>query len=169
MRRIRESSRTKLSRTLRAHHPESGTQLAMGLTCDSPPCTVSEGRTGGGTGEGGGWGVAGGWGTVGGKPMMGGVSEPSVGVADRPGLLMVIVDVLTGMFVSVTSAEIDTEGVVAKDVFTVSYHGGPLDVEMITLTLNALNYTLSRARDRSRGQLLVPRGILYRGRGGLLV
>ncbi|CAI7804988.1 unnamed protein product [Closterium sp. NIES-53] len=73
------------------------------------------------------------------------------------------------MFVSVTSAEIDTEGVVAKDVFTVSYHGGPLDVEMITLTLNALNYTLSRARDRSRGQLLVPRGILYRGRGGLLV
>ncbi|CAI7917846.1 unnamed protein product, partial [Closterium sp. NIES-53] len=59
-------------------------------------------------------------------------SEPSVGVADRPGLLMVIVDVLTGMFVSVTSAEIDTEGVVAKDVFTVSYHGGPLDVEMIT-------------------------------------
>ncbi|CAI5990246.1 unnamed protein product [Closterium sp. NIES-65] len=35
-------------------------------------------------------------------------------------------------------------GVVAKDVFTVSYHGGPLDDEMTMLTLNALNYTLSR-------------------------
>ncbi|CAI5998544.1 unnamed protein product [Closterium sp. NIES-65] len=77
-----------------------------------------------------------------------------VEVADRPGLLMVIVDVLTGMFVSVMSAEIDTEvgvtsaeivteGVVAKDVFTVSYRGGPLDDEMTTLTPNALNNTLS--------------------------
>ncbi|CAI5974088.1 unnamed protein product [Closterium sp. NIES-64] len=82
-------------------------------------------------------------------------SELRVEAADRPGLLMEIVDVLTGMSISVTSAEIDTEvgvtsaeidteGVVAKDVFTVSYHGGALDDEMTTLTLNALNYTLSR-------------------------
>ncbi|CAI5537220.1 unnamed protein product, partial [Closterium sp. Naga37s-1] len=146
-------------------------QLAMGLTCDSPLCKVSEGRVagigawcwvlgawcwvvgagwwvlGGGclvwvVGAWSGWwvlGLGGGclvWVVVGawsGWWVLGSTgSEPSVRVADRPGLLMVIVDVLTGMFVSVTSAEIDTEGVVAKDVFTVSYHGGPLDVEMIT-------------------------------------
>ncbi|CAI5511746.1 unnamed protein product [Closterium sp. Naga37s-1] len=126
-------------------------QLAMGLTCDSPLCKVSEGRVAG-IGAwcwvlgawcwvvGAGWWVLGGgclvWvvGAWSGWWVLGSTgSEPSVRVADRPGLLMVIVDVLTGMFVSVTSAEIDTEGVVAKDVFTVSYHGGPLDVEMITV------------------------------------
>ncbi|CAI5984719.1 unnamed protein product [Closterium sp. NIES-64] len=122
-----EAIRGTIIANLLKYHPESGTQLAMGLTCDSPPCnssvptrmaiTALPDNTG---------------------------SELRVEAADRPGLLMEIVDVLTGMSVSVTSAEIDTEGVVAKDVFTVSYHGGPLDDEMTTLTLNALNYTLSR-------------------------
>ncbi|CAI5461388.1 unnamed protein product [Closterium sp. Yama58-4] len=41
------------------------------------------------------------------------------------------------------AAEIHTEGVVAKDVFTVSYHGGPLDDEMTTLALNAIHYTFA--------------------------
>ncbi|CAI5991942.1 unnamed protein product [Closterium sp. NIES-64] len=122
-----EAIRGTIIANLLKYHPESGTQLAMGLTCDSPPCnssvptrmaiTALPDNTG---------------------------SELRVEAADRPGLLMEIVDVLTGMSISVTSAEIDTEGMVAKDVFTVSYHGGPLDDEMTTLTLNALNYTLSR-------------------------
>ncbi|CAI5974092.1 unnamed protein product [Closterium sp. NIES-64] len=167
------------------HLQESGTQLAMGLTCDSPPCNVREGRVAG---------------TGGSKLSVEAASRPvihacifsphvcshpsqasvpthmtltplsdssgsessvptrmaitalpentsselRVEATDRPGLLMEIVDVLTGMSISVTSKEIDTEGVVAKDVFTVSYHGGPLDDEMTTLTLNALNHTLSR-------------------------
>ncbi|CAI5495041.1 unnamed protein product [Closterium sp. Naga37s-1] len=67
-------------------------------------------------------------------------SSLRVEAADRPGLLMVIVDVLTGMSVSMTSAEIDTEGVVAKDVFMVSYHGGPLDDEMITSCTTAVSH-----------------------------
>ncbi|CAI7933103.1 unnamed protein product, partial [Closterium sp. NIES-54] len=110
-----EAIRGTIIANLLKYHPESGTQLAMGLTCDSPPCnssvptrmaiTALPDNTG---------------------------SELRVEAADRPGLLMEIVDVLTGMSVSVTSAEIDTEGVVAKDVFTVSYHGGPLDDEMTT-------------------------------------
>ncbi|GJP71326.1 hypothetical protein CLOP_g8637 [Closterium sp. NIES-67] len=122
-----EAIRGTIISNLLKYHPESGSQLAMGLTCDSPPCnpgiptrlslTPLPDATG---------------------------SKLRVEAADRPGLLMEIVDVLGGMSVSVTSAEIDTEGVVAKDVFTVSYHGGPLDEEMTTLTLNALNYTLSR-------------------------
>ncbi|CAI6012581.1 unnamed protein product [Closterium sp. NIES-65] len=138
------------------HLQESGTQLAMGLTCDSPPCNVREGR------------VAGTGASVPTHMTLTPLSDSSgsessvptrmaitalpentsselrVEATDRPGLLMEIVDVLTGMSISVTSKEIDTEGVVAKDVFTVSYHGGPLDDEMTTLTLNALNHTLSR-------------------------
>ncbi|CAI5503177.1 unnamed protein product, partial [Closterium sp. Naga37s-1] len=122
-----EAIRGTIISNLLKYHPESGTQLAMGLTCDSPPCNASVPTRMALTP----------------LPDNSG-SELRVEAADRPGLLMEIVDVLTGMSVSVTSAEIDTEGVVAKDVFTVSYHGGPLDDEMTTLTLNALNYTLSR-------------------------
>ncbi|CAI5459611.1 unnamed protein product [Closterium sp. Yama58-4] len=122
-----EAIRGTIIANLLKYHPESGSQLAMGLTCDSPPCNASVPTRMALTP----------------LPDNSG-SELRVEAADRPGLLMEIVDVLTGMSVSVTSAEIDTEGVVAKDVFTVSYHGGPLDDEMTTLTLNALNYTLSR-------------------------
>ncbi|CAI5991944.1 unnamed protein product [Closterium sp. NIES-64] len=127
----------------------------MGLTCDSPLCKQQQ------RAEGGGGRPAIDASMIAPSPFLGAPTphgpafqstRPSrtarqraerVEVADRPGLLMVIVDVLTGMFVSVMSAEIDTEGVVAKDVFTVSYRGGPLDDEMTTLTPNALNNTLS--------------------------
>ncbi|CAI5461390.1 unnamed protein product [Closterium sp. Yama58-4] len=111
-----EAIRGTIIANLLKYHPESGTQLAMGLTCDSPPCNASVPTRMALTP----------------LPDNSG-SELRVEAADRPGLLMEIVDVLTGMSVSVTSAEIDTEGMVAKDVFTVSYHGGPLDDEMTTV------------------------------------
>ncbi|EAY82291.1 hypothetical protein OsI_37501 [Oryza sativa Indica Group] len=47
--------------------------------------------------------------------------------ADRPGLLLEIVKIITDVNVDVESAEIDTEGLVAKDKFHVSYRGAKLN------------------------------------------
>lgn len=62
---------------------------------------------------------------------------------DRPGLLVDIVRVLKDINLNVVSAEIDTEGPLAKDEFFVTYHGEPLSSNMVTLTTNALQYYLS--------------------------
>ena len=42
-------------------------------------------------------------------------------------------------------AQVDTEGVVAKDTFYVTYHGEPLGSSMTQLVTNALQYYLSLA------------------------
>ena len=42
-------------------------------------------------------------------------------------------------------AQVDTEGVVAKDTFYVTYHGEPLGPSMTQLVTNALQYYLSLA------------------------
>ncbi|XP_058107325.1 ACT domain-containing protein ACR12 isoform X2 [Magnolia sinica] len=47
--------------------------------------------------------------------------------ADRPGLLMEIIKIMADINISVESAEIDTEGLVAKDKFHVSYRGAALN------------------------------------------
>lgn len=39
--------------------------------------------------------------------------------------------------------QVDTEGVVAKDTFYVTYHGEPLGSSMTQLVTNALQYYLS--------------------------
>ncbi|KAL9274141.1 ACT domain-containing protein [Drosera capensis] len=50
--------------------------------------------------------------------------------ADRPGLLLEIIKILADINIDVISAEIDTEGLVAKDIFHVSYRGAALNSSM---------------------------------------
>ncbi|KAG2432723.1 hypothetical protein HYH02_012857 [Chlamydomonas schloesseri] len=63
--------------------------------------------------------------------------------SDRPGLLVDIVRVLKDINLNVVSAEIETEGALAKDEFFITYHGEPLNPPMVTLVTNALQYYLS--------------------------
>ena len=72
-------------------------------------------------------------------------SELYIETTDRPGLLTAIVGVLKDISVNVVSAEVDTEGAVAKDTFFVTYHGEPLNGSMCTLAQNALQYYLSQS------------------------
>eukprot|EP00798_Chlamydomonas_sp_ICE-L_P001942 gene1942-33353_t len=62
---------------------------------------------------------------------------------DRPGLLIDIVHVLKDINLNVVSAEVDTIGSQAVDIFFLTYHGEPLSSSMITLTTNSLQYYLS--------------------------
>uniref|UniRef100_I1NFC6 ACT domain-containing protein ACR n=1 Tax=Glycine max TaxID=3847 RepID=I1NFC6_SOYBN len=55
--------------------------------------------------------------------------------ADRPGLLVEIIKVIADVNIDVESAEIDTEGLVAKDTFHVSYGGAALNSSMSQVTL----------------------------------
>lgn len=70
-------------------------------------------------------------------------SEVWVDTPDRPGLLTAIVSTLKDLNVNVISAEVDTEGDQAKDMFYVTYHGDPLPPPMVQLVTNALQYYLS--------------------------
>ena len=70
-------------------------------------------------------------------------SELFVDTPDRPGLLTAIVGTLKDLNVNVISAEVDTEGDQAKDMFYVTYHGDPLPPPMVQLVTNALQYYLS--------------------------
>ncbi|XP_006663822.3 ACT domain-containing protein ACR12-like [Oryza brachyantha] len=64
--------------------------------------------------------------------------------ADRPGLLLEIVKIITDVNVDVESAEIDTEGLVAKDKFHVSYRGAKLNSSLSQVLVNCLRYYLRR-------------------------
>jgi len=68
----------------------------------------------------------------------------SVETADRPGLLLEILKVICDISVYVESAEIDTEGLVAKDKFHVTYHGEHLSPSMEEVLTNSLRYYLRR-------------------------
>ena len=72
-------------------------------------------------------------------------SELTIVTTDRPGLLTDIVGILKDISVNVVSAEVDTEGRIARDSFFVTYHGEPLNSSMVTLAQNALQYYLSQA------------------------
>ncbi|KMT17755.1 hypothetical protein BVRB_2g035050 isoform A [Beta vulgaris subsp. vulgaris] len=50
--------------------------------------------------------------------------------ADRSGLLMEVIKIMADINVDVESAEIDTEGLVAKDKFHVSYRGAALNTSL---------------------------------------
>jgi len=65
--------------------------------------------------------------------------------ADRPGLLVDIVKVLIDLSIEVVSAEVDTEGLVVKDAFFITYRGESLNSSMVTLVENALSYYLNLA------------------------
>ncbi|ONM62453.1 ACT domain-containing protein ACR12 [Zea mays] len=64
--------------------------------------------------------------------------------ADRPGLLLEIIKIIADTNIDVESAEIDTEGLVAKDKFHVSYRGGKLNSSLSQALTNCLRYYLRR-------------------------
>ncbi|KAF5470149.1 hypothetical protein F2P56_010682 [Juglans regia] len=64
--------------------------------------------------------------------------------ADRPGLLVEIIKIIADINIEVESAEIDTEGLVAKDKFHVSYRGAALNCSLSQVLVNCLRYYLRR-------------------------
>jgi len=64
--------------------------------------------------------------------------------ADRPGLLMEVVKAIADINVSVESGEFDTEGLLAKAKFHVSYHGSSLSDSLKEVLINSLRYFLRR-------------------------
>ncbi|PIA28281.1 hypothetical protein AQUCO_07200141v1 [Aquilegia coerulea] len=64
--------------------------------------------------------------------------------ADRPGLLLEIIKIMADINVNVESAEIDTEGLVAKDTFHVNYRGAALNSSLSQVLINCLRYYLRR-------------------------
>ncbi|KAL6640415.1 hypothetical protein ACP70R_021538 [Stipagrostis hirtigluma subsp. patula] len=64
--------------------------------------------------------------------------------ADRPGLLVEMIKIIADTNIDVESAEIDTEGLVAKDKFHVSYRGAKLDSSLSQVLINTLRYYFRR-------------------------
>lgn len=64
--------------------------------------------------------------------------------ADRPGLLLEIIKILADINLTVESAEIDTEGLIAKDKFHVSYRGAALNDSLSLVLINSLRYYIRR-------------------------
>lgn len=67
-----------------------------------------------------------------------------VETADHPGLLVDLVKVITDINVSVESGEFDTEGLLAKAKFHVSYRGRSLIKPLQQVVANSLRYFLRR-------------------------
>lgn len=67
-----------------------------------------------------------------------------VNTVDRPGLLTDIVKLLKDINLNVVSAEVDTVGRNAVDIFNITYHGEPLPEAMRQLAVNTLQYYLSK-------------------------
>ncbi|XVE90888.1 hypothetical protein DITRI_Ditri20bG0112400 [Diplodiscus trichospermus] len=68
----------------------------------------------------------------------------SIETADRPGLLVEVIKIIADINIDVESAEIDTEGLVAKDKFHVSYRGAALNSSLSQVLVNCLRYYLRR-------------------------
>ncbi|KAL2557905.1 ACT domain-containing protein ACR12 [Forsythia ovata] len=64
--------------------------------------------------------------------------------ADRPGLLLEIIKIMADININVESAEIEMEGLVAKDKFHVSYRGAALNSSLSQVLVNCLRYYLRR-------------------------
>lgn len=67
-----------------------------------------------------------------------------VETADRPGLLVDLVRIITDINVAVKSGEFDTEGLLAKAKFHVSYNGKALIKPLQQVLENSLRYSLRR-------------------------
>ncbi|KAJ9567871.1 hypothetical protein OSB04_003837 [Centaurea solstitialis] len=68
----------------------------------------------------------------------------SVETADRPGLLVDLVKIVTDINVAVESGEFDTEGLLAKAKFHVNYKGKALIKPLQQVVANSLRYFLRR-------------------------
>ncbi|KQJ95750.1 hypothetical protein BRADI_3g18820v3 [Brachypodium distachyon] len=64
--------------------------------------------------------------------------------ADRPGLLVDLVKIIADINITVQSGEFDTEGLLAKAKFHVSYRGKPLIKALQQVLANSLRYFLRR-------------------------
>ncbi|XP_065869775.1 ACT domain-containing protein ACR12 [Euphorbia lathyris] len=64
--------------------------------------------------------------------------------ADRPGLVVEIMKIMADINLDVESAEIETEGLRAKDKFHVSYRGAALTSSLSQVLVNCLRYYLRR-------------------------
>ncbi|KAF7814508.1 ACT domain-containing protein ACR11 [Senna tora] len=67
-----------------------------------------------------------------------------VETADRPGLLVDLVKIITDINISVESGEFDTEGLLAKAKFHVSYQGKAIIQPLQQVLANSLRYFLRR-------------------------
>ncbi|KAJ1267894.1 hypothetical protein BS78_07G093900 [Paspalum vaginatum] len=67
-----------------------------------------------------------------------------VETADRPGLLVDLVKIISDINITVQSGEFDTEGLLAKAKFHVSYRGKPLMKALEQVLSNSLRYFLRR-------------------------
>ncbi|KAH9667652.1 ACT domain-containing protein ACR11 [Citrus sinensis] len=67
-----------------------------------------------------------------------------VETADRPGLLVDLVKIITDINVNVESGEFDTEGLLAKAKFHVSYKGKAIIKPLQQVLANSLRYFLRR-------------------------
>ncbi|XWS18119.1 hypothetical protein CRYUN_Cryun32bG0014500 [Craigia yunnanensis] len=75
-------------------------------------------------------------------------SDPSllyVETADRPGLLVDLVKTITDISIAVESGEFDTEGLLAKAKFYVSYWGKAIIKPLQQVLANSLRYFLRRS------------------------
>ncbi|XP_043720156.1 ACT domain-containing protein ACR12-like [Telopea speciosissima] len=68
----------------------------------------------------------------------------SIETADRPGLILEIIKIMADININVESAEIDTEGLIGKDKFHVSYRGAALNSSLSQVLINCLRYYLRR-------------------------
>lgn len=68
----------------------------------------------------------------------------TIKTADKPGLLTEIIQIMNDININVESAEIDTQGLVAKDKFHVNYHGQALSKSLAEVLTNCLRYHLRR-------------------------
>lgn len=67
-----------------------------------------------------------------------------VEAADRPGLLVDLVRIITEINITVQSGEFDTEGLLAKAKFHVSYKNKPISKSLEQVLANSLRYYLRR-------------------------
>lgn len=125
-----EAIRLTIINNLLKYHPESSEQLILGETFGVTPPKVKldvDIAT-----------------KVSVKQVSPQSSVLSVETADRPGLLLDIIKVITDISVMVESAEIDTEGLVAKDQFYVSYGGAALSKSLEQVLTNCLRYHIRK-------------------------
>lgn len=125
-----EAIRLTVINNLMEYHPESSTQLAMGVAFGAVPPTQKVDVD-----------IATRLNVVDDGPDR---SLLLVETADRPGLLVDLVRIITDINIAVESGEFDTEGLLAKAKFHVSYKNKAIIKPLQQVLANSLRYFLRR-------------------------
>jgi UTP:GlnB (protein PII) uridylyltransferase len=125
-----EAIRLTIINNLLEYHPESSSQLAMGIAFGAEPPKQQVDVD-----------IATRINVVDDGPDR---SLLYVETADRPGLLVDLVKIITDINVAVESGEFDTEGLLAKAKFHVNYKGKALIKPLQMVVANSLRYFLRR-------------------------